>query len=147
LSSAVALCGQTVAFAPASGRPGDTVAVKISLKSPEGKQPSTLQWQTTTPLANVDKLEETVPAPAIKAAGKGVTCAVVSKTAETYTTRCILAGGQTSIPDGLIAILNLKIAAGATAGRFEIRVDKALAVSQDLTRVEMPPTAAVITVR
>jgi len=141
------LFGQTLHFAPASAPPGGSVEIEISLKSPKGEEPSTLQWQTTIPLANVGTLEETDPGPAARAAGKAVSCAVRSKTAETYTTRCILFGGQDSVNDGVIAILKLKIAPDAPRGPFRIRVDEALAVYKDLKRVPIDPTETTVTVK
>lgn len=106
-----------------------------------------MQWQTTIPLAKVGLLEETDPGPAAKAAGKAVSCAVKSKTAETYSTMCMLFGGRDSINNGVIAVLKLKIAPDAAREPFRIRVDQALAVYKDLKRVPIEPIETVVTVK
>jgi hypothetical protein len=144
---ASALFGQTLHFAPAYATPGENIAIEISLMSPKGMEPSTLQWQTTIPLAKVGPLEETTPGPTAKVAGKTVSCAVKSKTAGTYTTTCMLYGGQDSIKDGVCAILKLRIAPDVPPGAFRIRVDEALAVYKDLERVPIEPTETVVTVK
>ncbi len=141
------LPAQSLSLAPASGTPGGKLAVEISLKSPKGQEPSTLQWQTTVPLSKVGLLEETMPGPAAEAAGKAVNCAVKSKTAETYTTTCILYGGQSGIHDGVVAILRLTLAPTAEPGSFRIRTAEALAVYKDLKRVTMEPSETTVTIR
>jgi hypothetical protein len=141
------LLAQSLSLAPATGRPGGKIAVEISLQSSKGQQPSTLQWQSTVPLAKVGLLEEITPGPAAEKAGKAVNCAVKAKTAETYTTMCILYGGQTEIHDGVIAILRLTIASNAEPGSFRIRAGEAMAVYKDLKRVSMKPAEATVTIR
>jgi hypothetical protein len=141
------LPAQSLSLAPAAGAPGGKVAIEISLKSPKGQEPSTLQWQTTVPLAKVGLLEETTPGPAAEKTGKAVNCAVKSKTAETYTTMCLLYGGQTGIQGGVVAVLRLTIASNAEPGSFRIRASEALAVYKDLKRVAMKPVETTVTIR
>lgn len=141
------LPAQRLSLAPATGAPGGKVAIEISLKSPKGQEPSTLQWQTTVPLAKVGQFEETTPGPAAETAGKAVNCAVKSKTAETYTTMCILYGGQLGIHDGVVATLRLTIASNAGPGSFRIRTGEALAVYRDLKRVAIHSAETTVTIR
>ena len=141
------LPAQNLSLAPAAGAPGSKVAIEIWLKSPKGHEPSTLQWQTTVPLAKVGLLEETSPGPAAEKSGKAVNCAVKSKTAETYTTMCILYGADAVIPDGVVAILRLTLASDAQPGSFRVRIGEALAVYKDLKRVPMDPAETTVTIR
>jgi hypothetical protein len=136
-----------LSLAPAAGAPGNKVAIEISLKSPKGREPSTLQWQTTVPLTKVGLLEETSPGTAAEKSGKSVNCAVKSKTAETYTTMCILYGADSAVHDGVVAVLRLTLAADAEPGSFRVRIGEVLAVYKDLKRVPMDPAETTVTIR
>ena len=70
-----------------------------------------------------------------------------SKTAETYTTMCILYGADAVIPDGVVAILRLTLASDAQPGSFRVRIGEALAVYKDLKRVPMDPAETTVTIR
>ena len=138
---------QSIHLAPVTGVPGGKIVIEISLKSPEGQHPSTLQWQTTIPLAKVGPLEEITLGPDVDSRSKSVNCAVKSKTAENYTTVCILAGGQQPIRNGVVAILRLTLAPAVEPGSFRIRMDEGLAIYKDLKRVNLKPAETVVTIR
>ena len=59
---------------------------------------------------------------------------------------CILAGGITSIANGVIATLNLRIAPDAKPGSFHIRLDQGLAILKDLQRIPIEATETEVTV-
>jgi hypothetical protein len=138
---------QSLHLAPAAGTPGSSIAIEISLKSPKGQEPSTLQWQITIPLEKVGPLQETSTGPAAQAAGKSVICSIKSTTTEAYTTVCMLAGGQQSIRNGTIAVFHLTLPPTAAPGSFQIRLDEGLAVDKDLKRKAIEPSETTVTVR
>ena len=138
---------QNLRLTPTEGAPGDNVNIAISLKSPKGQEPSTLQWEITIPLDKVGPLQETSTAAAAQAEGKSLICSVKSKTTEVYTTVCILAGGQQPIRNGAVAIFHLTLSPNAPPGQFRIRLDEAIAVYKDLRRKAMEPTETTVTVR
>ena len=143
--SQLTLFAQTLKLAPAAGSPGQQVSVNISLTSPRGQEPpSTLQWDLTIPAGQLALVDDNPqPGPEAKAAGKSITCR--AKTRETYT--CLVYGGREPIHDGVIAILQLRIAPEAKPGSARIRTDQALAVTKDLKRTPMPAAESVVTIR
>ena len=141
------LLGQSLRLSSATASPGEPVEIKISLKSPRGREPSTLQWERTIPLDRVIPLEEEAPGPAARKAHKSVSCALKVKTGMAYTSACIAYGGQEPIPNGVLSVLRLRISPDAKPGSFRIRIGQALAVFKDLERVPLEAAEAVITVR
>jgi hypothetical protein len=131
---------------PAASR-GSRVVIEISLKSPQGKEPAALQWEATIPTAELSLIDKEIAiGPAAKEAGKSVTCAVKGKTDKALTSVCILAGGRQQIQNGVIALLMLKVPQEAPIGPARIRVERAVAVSKDVTEVPIKPVDAVVSV-
>jgi hypothetical protein len=131
---------------PAASR-GTRVVIEISLKSPQGKEPAALQWEATIPTAELSLIDKEIAiGPAAKEAGKSVTCAVKGKTDKALTSVCILAGGRQQIQNGVIALLMLKVPQEAPIGPARIRVERAVAVSKDVTEVQIKPVDAVVSV-
>ena len=60
---------------------------------------------------------------------------------------CILYGGQERIQDGIVAVLNLKVAPDAAPGISLVRVDRAVAVSKELKRFPVDPVESVVAIR
>jgi hypothetical protein len=140
---------QTLHVTSATGSPGEQVSVNMSLAWPRGKEPpSTLQWDLTLNAGQLNLHDENPPpGPAAQAAGKAVTCRVKTKTDVAQISTCLVFGGREPIHDGVIAVLQLKIAADAKPGSARIRIDQALAVTKDLKRTPMPATEGVVTIR
>jgi hypothetical protein len=127
---------------------GSRVSIQISLSSPSGAEPSSMQWETTVPAAQLALTDENLPpGPAAKSAGKTVSCKLKTKTAATHTWICVLFGGQEPIPNGVIAVLRLRILPDARLGPSRIRVDQGLAVTKDLKRVNLDAAETVVTIR
>jgi hypothetical protein len=143
----LALSAQTLRLTGASGSSGEEVSVKVLLTSPVQAQPSTLQWELTVPSTQLALIGDPQPGPEAKAAGKSITCRAKTKADNAQTSTCLVFGGREPIHNGVIGILQLKIAADAKAGSARIRIDQALAVTKDLKRTTMPAVEAVITIR
>jgi hypothetical protein len=140
---------QTLKLSSSAGSPGNQVSVNISLASPRGQeQPSTLQWELAIPADKLTLLDDNPqPGPETKSAAKSVTCRTKTKADNAQTYICLVFGGREPIHDGVIAILQLKIAADANLGSARIRIDQALAVTKDLKRTTIPAVEGVVTIR
>ena len=138
---------QTLQLSSAAASRGTRVVIEISLKSPQGKEPAALQWEATIPTAGLSLFDKEIAiGPAAKEAGKSVTCAVKGKTDKALTSVCILAGGRQQIQNGVIALLMLKVPQEAPIGPARIRVERAVAVSKDVTEVPIKPIDTVVSV-
>jgi hypothetical protein len=145
-----ALFAQTLQLSSASAAAsrGARVVIEISLKSPQGKGPAALQWEATIPTTELSLIDKEIAiGPAAQQAGKSVSCAVKGRTDKTLTSVCILAGGQQQIQNGVIATLMLKVPQEAPVGPARIRVERAIAVSKDVTEVPIKPTETVVSIR
>jgi len=125
------------------------VPVNLSLKSPPGKEPpSALQWEATIPIRLMTLPDEnTAPGPQAQAAGKALSCRPKSKTAASQTWTCLMFGGREPIHDGVVAVMRVRIAPSAPPGSARIRIDRAIAVLKDATRIEMKPAETVVRIR
>jgi hypothetical protein len=147
-SSASTLFAQTLQLSSTEASRGTRLVVEISLKSPQGKEPAALQWEATIPTAELNFVDQEIAiGPAAKEAGKSITCAVKGKPDKTLTSVCILAGGQQPIQNGVIALLMLKVPEGAPIGPARIQVERAMAVSRDVTEVPIKPIETVVSIR
>jgi len=138
---------QTLQLSSAAVPRGARVVIEISLKSPPGKEPAALQWEATIPTTELNLIDKEIAiGPAAKEAGKWVTCAVKGRTDKALTSVCILAGGREQIQNGVIALLMLKVPPEAPIGPARIRVERAIAVSKDVTEVPIKPTDTLVSV-
>jgi hypothetical protein len=141
------LFAQTLQLSSAAASRGTSVVIEISLKSPQGEEPAALQWEATIPTAELSLVDKQIAiGPAAKEAGKSVTCAVKEKTDNALTSVCILAGGRQQIQNGVVALLMVKIPPAAPIGPARIRIERAIAVSRDVTEVPIKPIDTVISV-
>ena len=140
--------GQSLQLVPVTGSAGEWVTVPIALERSPGREPTALQWEIE--IANQLEPESQRVARALLAvieAGKSLTCAVAGNSAESRLLRCVLAGGQKPIPTGTIVLLSLRITDRAQAGTARIRLDHALAVTEDLKQLPINPVETVVTIR
>jgi hypothetical protein len=79
-----------------------------------------------------------------RTAGKTLSCREKSRSAERVTYTCLMFGGREPIPDGVIAVLRLKIAPTAPPRPVRIRIDQAIAVLKDATRIEIKPAETLV---
>jgi hypothetical protein len=142
-----ALLAQRLQITPASVLRGRLVSIPISLQSAAGKEPSTMQWEVTSPLSFTPVEENPPPGPAAKAAGKTVACKLKTKTSNAQTWICLLYGGLKPIPNGVIAVLRFGVPSDAPPGPARIRIDQGLAVTRDLKRTVLDAVEAVVTIR
>jgi hypothetical protein len=108
------LCyGQSDTLALSSGTAGTNgiASLNLVLTSPAGSEPASIQFTLTYPATNVTSISVS-PGPTATSAGKNVMCALASGA---YT--CVLYGlNATIISNGIVAVVNLTVTAGATIG-------------------------------
>jgi hypothetical protein len=139
---------QSLHLAPAAARQGDSFAIEVTFNAPEGYSPQVLQWETTIPTAQWSFLDnQTQTGPAAQASDKSVTCALRTGPPETRTLACILAGGLKTIPNGVVALLRLRILPDAPTGATQVNAGHAVAVLPGLKEVALPSAEATVTVR
>jgi hypothetical protein len=144
---ATASRAQSLQLSHPTGRPGEPVAIEFSLKSPAGREPSALQWERIVPTDPLTPLEEDILGSAARTAGKTLSCAVKEKSAGSYTSVCLMYGGQERIRNGVVAILRLRLSPEAKPGTFRVRIVEPVAVLPDAKRIPMAPVETVVTVR
>ena len=141
--TAICAFGQSLQVSSVSGKPGDSVVVRITLDAPPEKSPSTLQWEFVFPAQLLDVDQPAVErGTAGQSSGKSLTCAERNS----YTRVCILTGGQKPIANGLIATVHLKIRPTAKAGTTSIKVGKAQGVTLDLKQLDIKDAEAMVTI-
>src|SRR5689334_1728735 len=92
-----------------------TVSLNLSVTSLAGNEPAGVQWTFTYPAASVTSISATIGA-ASTAASKILSCSAATGS---YT--CIVSGMNTTIiSNGVVAVLNLTMAAGATTTQIGV---------------------------
>jgi hypothetical protein len=144
------LLAQTLEFSSAGAPGGGRVTLEVALRSPAGKAPLALQWETTIPAGQLSLVDRNLPpGPALQATEKSLNCSVrVAKTkgSAEFTSVCIIAGGLAPIPDGVVALLRIQVAPDAPTGFHRLRVE-GIAVARDLKETPLKVTEPVVTVR
>ena len=143
----VCLC-QSLRLSSVAALQGDRVAIEISLASPDGDAPQLLQWETTIPTARLSFLENQLQAgPASQASEKSVSCATKINNPDTRTLTCIVGGGLKTIPNGVVALLRLRILPDAPTGPAPVNTARGVAVLPGLKEVLLPAAKTIVTVR
>jgi hypothetical protein len=106
-----------------------------------------LQWQVLVPAGLFIETSGVVAGTAAGSSGKNITCASRTDPEEGKICVCILAGGAQRLPKGPIAILKLTAAKDVPRGTLTMKLQKVLAVSADLQKIQIPDTTASITIR
>jgi hypothetical protein len=145
-SHTAGLFAQSLQLTGATAKPGEWFEVRLSLNSPLESRPSTLQWETTVPYSQLTRLEENTPGTAATAANKTLSCSLKQKSDTTYTSICLLYGGQERIDNGEVSILRLRLAPDAQPGSFRIRIAGAIAVNPAAKPTAIDPAEAVVTI-
>ena len=141
--------GQSLQVSEVTATAGDWVTIQISLHSAADREPAALEWDTDIPSSQLElESERMARAPLlVQEAGKSINCAVARRRGDTEILHCVLAGGQKSIPSGVITLLTLKISERAQTGTARIRLEHALGVTRDLKELHIDPAEGVINVR
>jgi hypothetical protein len=150
LLASARLLAQELSVRSAAAAPGGRVTLEISLKSPTAKAPVALQWETSIPAGQLSFVDrDLVAGPALKDADKSVNCAVKltkSQDGDTFTSVCIASGGLKPIPNGVIALLNLRISPVARSGPQRLHV-RGTAVYKDLKETPFREVQPVVSIR
>jgi hypothetical protein len=120
----------------------------VELESLPGKEPLSLQWDFSVPLAlQIDPRS----ASAGEAAGsvqKSTQCAIQVdySSAKSQFCRCIVAGGLRALPSGPVAIIKYSALRKTKPGRYEVEIQKAFAVASDVKKIPLKNVQAHIVI-
>jgi hypothetical protein len=141
-----ALIAQTLHVSSVAGVRGGKAAVEISLKSPVGKAPVGLQWETHVDAAQlVMDPDATATGDAAKESGKTVRCAAARANATSHI--CMVVGGQKPIPNGKLAVLLFRVQSSAKPGTAQVEIKNVVAVTAGLQSTKLAPAEGTITIR
>jgi hypothetical protein len=134
---------QSVAFSASSatGAPGGSAVVSISLDSSVGVQPAAIEWTLTYPAADISNVTVSTGAAAV-AAGKSVTCAPTAGGLI-----CLAYGlNDTAIPNGDFADVSVSLAPASAFGSAAIQIGGTSASSPTGTAIASTASNGVITI-
>jgi hypothetical protein len=140
--------GQTLRVSPVTASAGDWVTIQISLQDAPDREPAALEFDAEIPSGQLE-LESARMARTpllVKDSGKALACAVARRRADIQLLHCVLAGGQKSIPSGVIVLLTLKIQERVQTGTARIRLQHALGVTGDLKELPIDPVEGVVNI-
>jgi hypothetical protein len=138
---------QSLSIPQSTGKRGGSGSFLLKLESAPGKAPVALQWKFIFPPNVRVDIADILAASAAESAQKSLTCSFLNDPKQRPGCACILAGGKQSIPNGTLAAVRYHIGTNAPVGPDKIRVESALAVMQDLTKVELPNVESLIVVQ
>ena len=141
-----ALYAQSLHLRPTSAAPGEWAVIEIAWQSSVQQQLVALEWEARFPAAQLESdpmMRLTLDA---RSKGKSLNCRARMETRETETLRCILSGGLQPIPDGVLAVLSLKIREKVQPGTLRIRIEHMIGVKRDLGSVTLDPAEALVKV-
>jgi hypothetical protein len=130
-------------ISPVAGAPGEQVSLEVSIESPPGRNPVSLQWRVAVP----DQLLELVDI----GPERGRTAAASEKLLTCYKLKnylyaCSLDGGEKPIADGLIAVFHIQIRTEAPSTVTALRIEKVEAVSPDGRQSMLSSTEGTVTI-
>lgn len=129
--------------------PGKAGTVSIRLVSPAGKEPAALEWELFFPVQQVSIQDSSwSPGGAAKSAGKQLTCVrQLRRQPETYSYKCILAGGHKKIRSGVVAVVKINIPRIAPSGAAVLRLENVLGASPTGAKLEMRPARSTVRIQ
>ena len=142
------LGAQSISIPPSTAKPGASGSLLLVMTSPAGKGPAALQWKFTFPAGITVDLKDIVAGSAAESAGKTLTCSAGanrSKSAQSF--MCILAAGQTAIPNGTICLVRYRVLPSVKWESAAVRVEDVLAVDKDLKKTAMPNLQGQVTTK
>jgi hypothetical protein len=132
--------GQSLSLASVPPSPAELAVIEVSLSSPTGKGPTSLQFETTIEGAGVLFVQDPPPSsPGAPPSPKSMRCAPKNSTAKGQTSLCILVGGIDPIPNGKVARLQLGRTEQKGTDPVRVRIDNAFGVYTDLRRISIKP--------
>jgi hypothetical protein len=122
----------------------------ILLQTSPGAAAAALQCDLVVPPAIEVNLAGLQPSSAATLAGKTLNCAAVKTSGVAIRYTCILAGGESSIPDGPVISVNYAYRNAReqkTLPPIRVSIERALVVASDSTPIPVPNTEAILAAR
>jgi hypothetical protein len=136
--------GQMSHVSSVTKAPGDRVTLDILVNSQPGGAPIALKWEVVFP-AQLMALEGDAPelGKAAMDSGKSLQCTA----RKPYRYFCLLAGGQSPIVNGPIAIFKFRIPTTAEARTTTVKIEKTEATMADSNTLTLDDTEAIVIIR
>jgi len=147
LAAASASFGQTLTVSSATAERGKPVDVDLTFAGGTPASATALEWVVSYP--NELTLLATGPAAGmvLQAAGKSLTCRGNWKKAPSiYSYHCVLAGGRTTVPDGVVATLHFQVKPSVKGGVRNVDLDDFSAVTVDAKKVQVKKASGKLTI-
>jgi hypothetical protein len=141
------LLAQTLQVTPSTVARGASSSFLIRLDSPSQTSPVSLQWDLAVPKQILVNASDIVPGSSAESVEKSLACAAAMQDRDVSIYRCILAGGPKTMRSGTVAIVKYAALKGGHPGKIQVRIQKALGVSKELKKMELPNAEGTITIR
>lgn len=122
----------------------------ILLQTSPGAAPAALQCDVVVPPAIQINVADLRPSSAATSAGKTLNCAAVKTSGAATRYTCILAGGESSIPDGPVISVNYAYRNSPkqiVLPPVRVSIERALVVAANSAPIPVPNTQAILTAR
>ena len=145
---AACLSGQSLQMAPVAVESGKESTLGITLV-PGPTAVLILKWDLVYPANRLVIEEAGIQAgPAARSAEKSIACAGGwKKSPQEYRYRCMMVGGQSLVPGGVVAELKLRANPDAKSGDARVRLENVEAVLPGPKLIQLKPTGTNITVK
>lgn len=141
------LLAQTLQITPSTVARGAISSFLIRLDSPDQTSPVSLQWDLAVPKQILVNARDIVTGSSAESAEKSLACAAATEDRNVSFYRCILAGGPKTMRNGTVAIVKYEAPQDGLPGNIQVRIQKALGVSKNLKKIELPNTEGTVTIR
>jgi len=144
---------QSLSIAPSTVANSGVGSLLLKLDFENGKSPLGLQWKFVFPAGVTVVAADIVAGSAAQSAQKSLVCRFDNDpTAPRKTPRdlmffCIVAGGNQPIGRGTVATVRYRVLPGVTSVSAKVRVEKVVAVSGDLQKMDLPGAEGAIVVQ
>jgi len=148
LFMAACLSGQSLQMAPVDVEPGKETTLGVTL-APGPTAVLILKWDLVYPADRLTIDEAGIQAgPAARSAEKSIACAGGwKKSPQEYRYRCMMVGGQSLVPGGVVAELKLRAAPNAKSGNVRVRLENVEAVLSGPKLINLKPASTNITIK
>jgi hypothetical protein len=146
LAIPASLMGQALQINPSSAARGAANSFLVRLDSPAAGAPVSLQWDLSIPKAIIVNARDIVLGSSAESAEKSLVCTLATQDRRNSVFRCLISGGRKIIGNGTVAVVKYSVPPRAHRGVIQLRIEKALGVSQGVKKIEFPKAEGTITV-
>lgn len=138
---AVLAQGDVLSLSQGTATSPGTVLLNVSLQSSSGQEPAGVQFTVSYSPVDFTAIQVT-PGPSAITAGKAVSC---FGTSTAY--NCIVVGGKSTIPDGVLAVVSLTVSPTTLDTTSLVQLQDAVAASTAATTIPISATGTAATIK